>query len=88
MSRHTITTGDGKKVAYGLDEIPYPGYFLQVFEPEKEAESGAERPLAEDYDTRAVFSENPASRTKIAERLQELGGPEEHVKRILSDLPV
>lgn len=74
MSRHTFRSG-GKIIAYGHDDVPRgpSGYFLQVFESNEQVEG---------YDTRMMMCIGPdvcLGRGEIAEKLEDLGGPTEHV---------
>ena len=83
MSRYTkIHEKEGKKyiVAYGFDR-PLQSYFLQVFDPED-----AEHSPIINHDTASFFGNN-LDRGELAALYKEWDLPNEHIIKMILDLP-
>jgi len=72
----------GYQIAYGLDPVPYPGYFFQVFKLlfEDERSDG----FVVDLDVRAHMSETLSTRTEIMLAMKRWGAPKQHVDEIFA----
>ena len=80
MARKVIVNDNDHEVAYGLDRVPYPGYYVQVFDGEDN--------VLVNLDTRSAMTGEHASKNDVAEAMREHGAPDQDVQRVLADLPI